>query len=298
MVRFFICYWKLRFQKRHNQYPPWNICRLLGFISPPWPPSLSSSLSSCFPSSPWKKTFMSVSLARKSTCPTHTEQNWADLTAAQHSPPRSHLYSQSMAKHCETARTRSLDTLFLCQIHTFIWLKSQTSLTSSTASLVIYSHIVETNKEHLHKSFMTRSLLSCIGIRSFTSTFTTRSQSPDSASVIITAATCSHEHKQMWFWGWNDWCCYSYLEDCFMLGVTSQAGGELLGCTTLFSFANSQHVAIIAVTATVYLKMQPYHQTRTPTVNDSAKLWFMYIWWQRFQVLAFYHVCTRSCLSP
>ncbi len=52
-----------------------------------------------------EKILMSVSLVRKSTCPTHTEQNWADLTAAPHGPPRSHLYSQAKAKHCETTQT-------------------------------------------------------------------------------------------------------------------------------------------------------------------------------------------------
>ncbi len=52
-----------------------------------------------------EKILMSVSLVRKSTRPTHTEQNWADLTAAPHGPPRSHLYSQAKAKHCETTQT-------------------------------------------------------------------------------------------------------------------------------------------------------------------------------------------------
>lgn len=100
-----ICYWKLKFQNITNQHPPSNICRLLGYVSPPSPPALSFSVSSCFPRSLWKKNLASVSLVRKSTCPTHTEQNWADLTAAQHSPARSHLYSQAMARHCEATKT-------------------------------------------------------------------------------------------------------------------------------------------------------------------------------------------------
>lgn len=58
---------------------------LPGHVSPPSPPSLFSLLMFSLHSL-WKKTLPSVSLVRKSTCPTLTEQNWADVTAGQHGP--------------------------------------------------------------------------------------------------------------------------------------------------------------------------------------------------------------------
>lgn len=136
--------------KYHNQYPPSNICLLLAHVSPRSPPSPLFLSLLMFSLLSVEKTLTSVSLVRKSTCPTHTEQNWADVTAAQHSPTRSHLYSQATAKPC--GATKAFDLIMFKVLRGLYFINN--------------SHIVKTNMEHLRKVSMTHFLLSCNWVRS------------------------------------------------------------------------------------------------------------------------------------